>query len=264
MRDSYVLQFTDPAQWAANLETNTFDIKSFAKEEGLYDYIDGRSGGPDFATFWDELADHAERGAWSEEQIRTRIVQEGLASETAPVRGQIKRNMDKIKSYANSMMVNMSDTDARKFATYMEATGGYYHTVAAGQFGQTRQEFQGAMSWSGVQDHIHGLAKNKWGFVDVDDLAERGMTIAETLNEVKEMIAGTLQLNLEDVNLMGIGVDDLIVGEKEGEGKDSRRFMDIQEAENWAKRQSRYEMTDGFRGDIRDLAGSIAQAWGTR
>ena len=261
MRDSFVLQFTDPAQWAANLETNLFDIKSFAKEEGLYDYFNSRSG------YWDGMAEQAERNAWSEEQIRTRLVQDGLASPTAPVRGQIKRNMDKIKSYANSMMVNMSDTDARKFASYMEATGGFYHMVPTDPDGPpgpgTRREFQGAMSWAGVQDHIHGLAKNKWGFIDVDDLAERGLTIADTLSEVKNTIATTLQLNSENINLMGIGADDLIFGEKTDSG-DGRRFMDIQEAENWAKRQSRYEMTDGFRGDIRDLAGSIAQAWGTR
>ena len=278
MRDSYILQFTDPAQWLANLETNTFDLKSIAKEEGLYDYIDGRGSTQlGFATFWDQLADYAERGAWSEEQIRTRLVQEGLASPTAPVRGNIKRNMDRIKSYAEAMMVGMNDTDARKFATYMEATGGFYQTQTAGP-GASIQTFQGSMSWTDVQDHIQGLAQNKWGFIDVDDLAERGLTIADTLTEVKAMIAGTLQLNLEDVNLMGLGVDDLVVGgDEEGTAlsggrrttgrtlsRDNRRFMDVQEAENWAKRQSRYQMTDAFRGDVNDLAGSIAQAWGTR
>lgn len=278
MRDSYILQFTDPAQWEANLETNVFDLKSIAKQEGLYDYLNSRPGDAGFATFWDQLADHAERGAWSEEQIRTRLVQEGLASPTAPVRGNIKRNMDRIKSYAESMMVGMNDTDARKFATYMEATGGFYETQGGGGVAPGTQAFQGAMSWSDVQDHIQGLAQNKWGFIDVDDLAERGLTIADTLTEVKAMIAGTLQLNLEDVNLMGLGVDDLVVGGDEEEtassggrrttgrtlSRDNRRFMDVDEARNWAKRQSRYQMTDAFRGDVNDLAGSIAQAWGTR
>jgi len=272
MRDSYILQFTDPAQWEANLETNAFDLKSLAKEEGLYDYFDGQGG------YWDRLSEQAERNAWSEEQIRTRLVQDGLASPTAPVRGNIKRNMDRIKSYAEAMMVGMNDTDARKFATYMEATGGFYQTQAGGHGNSPTQAFQGAMSWSDVQDHIQGLAQNKWGFIDVDDLAERGLTIADTLTEVKAMIAGTLQLNLEDVNLMGLGVDDLVVGgDEEGTAlsggrrttgrtlsRDNRRFMDVQEAENWAKRQSRYQMTDAFRGDVNDLAGSIAQAWGTR
>jgi hypothetical protein len=271
LRDSYILQFTDPAQWEANLETNRFDLKSIAKEEGLYDYFDTQGG------YWDRLADLSERNSWSKEQIRTRLVQDGLASPTAPVRGNIKRNMDRIKSYAEAMMVGMNDTDARKFATYMEATGGFYETQPAGP-GASIKTFQGSMSWADVQDHIQGLAQNKWGFIDVDDLSERGMTIADTLTEVKAMIAGTLQLNLEDVNLMGLGVDDLVVGEApEGAdssggrrttgrtlSRDNRRFMDVQEAENWAKRQSRYQMTDGFRGDVNDLAGSIAQAWGTR
>ena len=172
--------------------------------------------------------------------------------------------MDKILSYANDMLVNMSENEARKYATYMEATGGFYVDTKPAMFQpEGGRKWQGAMTWEGVQDHIQGLAKARWGFVDVDDLAERGMTIADTLGDVRETIAHTLQINSRDVNLMGIGFNNLIRGEKVL-GDDRRRFMDIQEAEHWAKKQSRYQITDEFRGDIRDLAGSISQAWGYR
>ena len=259
MRDSLILEFTDPAQWEANLGTNEFDFKSIAKQEGYYDYLNTRTD------YWGKMSKLAERGNWSEAQIRTRIVQDGLSKPSAPARGQVKRNMDRIQGYANDMLVNMSSEDARKFATYMEATGGFYvDTTAAGPTMPGVQYFQGAMSWEGVQDHIQGLAKAKWDFVDIDDLAERGMTIADTLSDVRSTIANTLELNSENVNLMGIGPDNLIHG-AEGEGaEDGRRFMDVQEAEHWAKKQSRYQITDEFRGDIRDLAGSISQAFGQR
>ncbi len=258
IRDSLILQYTDPAQWEANLETNRFDFKSIASQEGYYDFLNGKNG------YWDRMAKEAETGNWSEAQIRTRIVQDGLARPDAPGRGQVKRNMDKILSYANDMLVNMSENEARKYATYMEATGGFYVDTKPAMFQpEGGRKWQGAMTWEGVQDHIQGLAKARWGFVDVDDLAERGMTIADTLGDVRETIAHTLQINSRDVNLMGIGFNNLIRGEKVL-GDDRRRFMDIQEAEHWAKKQSRYQITDEFRGDIRDLAGSISQAWGYR
>jgi hypothetical protein len=131
----------------------------------------------------------------------------------------------------------------------MGSTGGF--------FSDDDEFVHGAMSWEDVKDTIQGLAGAQWDFLDIEGLAERGLTVADTLSTVKSTIASTLELNDEDINLMGMGVENLVKGEGEG-----RRFINTDDAKNWAKKQSMYQGTDEFRSDVRGLGGAISQIWG--
>ena len=138
------------------------------------------------------------------------------------------------------MLVHMPKSKAELFA----------NRIAGGEAGA----FKDAYDW------IENVAGAEWDFIDIHGLAERGLNLRDdVLGTTREDIASILELNIEDVNLLGIGTDDLIVGEG-----DSRRFWNRQEAESWAKKQSRYQMSDEFRGGVVGLAGAIAGTWGYR
>jgi hypothetical protein len=236
LRDSIILREEEPGTWDYNVKITVEDIRRIGQTKGWLftnSYIEG-------------LAQQAETYDWDAAELTRRM---GVASRfkknlvgsgARPTRGEEKRNLDSIKDYADSMLVHMPKTKAELFA----------NRIAGGEAGA----FKDAYDW------IENVAGAEWDFIDIHGLAERGLNLRDdVLGTTREDIASILELNIEDVNLLGIGTDDLIVGEG-----DSRRFWNRQEAESWAKKQSRYQMSDEFRGGVVGLAGAIAGTWGYR
>jgi hypothetical protein len=254
LRDYLLLQSSDPATWAKNNEITRQNAMNAASELGL-DFAgifnDPKYRGTKFfeKDYYTFLSQMAEKNDWTLAQIKDRLVRDGLAMDTTPVRGSIKRDMDRIISYGKDMLIDISPSHARTWAHRMGSEGGFFSDAG---------EFQhGAMGWDDVKDTIQGLASAEWDWLDIDGLAERGLTVADTLSTVKSTIASTLELNPENINLMGIGIDNLTKGEGEG-----RRFINKNDAESWAKRQSMYQGTDKFRKDVRTLGGGVNQLFG--
>ena len=227
IRDSILLEIQDPATYKQNVYINKKDAKQIAYNSGL-SFTE---------TEFNDFAERAERYDWNLSEFQEWIVQRGRSQSEQPVRGSIKRTHDDIQSYAQSMLVPIGGK-AWDFAYKIDA---------------------GNDSMENAKDHIQGLAETTFDFVDIQSLASRGLTVSDLLANAKETIAGTLELNPTDVHLYEMSMDDLVVGEG-----DSKRFINGQEAETWAKKQGRYQMTDDFRGGIRDIATSIATTFGRR
>lgn len=227
IRDSILLEVEDPATYKHNIYINKKDAKQIAFNAGLSFTEDQ----------FNDFAEKAERMNWDLAEFTEFIVKRGRSQSSQPVRGGIKRTHDDIQSYAQSMLVPIGGK-AWDFAYKINA---------------------GNDSMENAKDYIQGLAESSFDFVDVQSLASRGLTISDLLANAKETIADTLELNSADVHLYEMKMDDLVVGEG-----DSRRFINSQEAETWAKKQGRYQMTDDFRGGIRDIAQTIATTFGRR
>jgi len=227
VRDSILLEMEDPATYKYNIGQNEKDIKQILYNMGL-SLTDNSIG---------VFAERAERYNWDLNQLTEHLVKYARGGEK-PVRGGIKRTFEDIKSYAQSMLTPIGDGDTWNFAYKIEA---------------------GNDSMENAEDHIQGIAAETFNFVNVQELASKGLTISDLLSGVKEQIATTLDLNSNDVRLYNMSLDDLVVGEGE-----SKRFINRQETEAWAKKQGRYQMTDAYRGDVRDLAQGVANHFGTR
>ncbi len=227
VRDSILLEMEDPATYKYNIGQNEKDIKQILYNMGLSLTKD------QIGVF----AERSERYNWDLNQLTEHLVEHARGGEK-PIRGGIKRTFEDIKSYAQSMLYDLGDGDTWNFAYKIQA---------------------GNDSMENAEDHIQGLAAETFDFVNVQELASKGLTISDLLSGVKEQIATTLDLNSNDVRLYNMSLDDLVVGEGE-----SKRFINRQETEAWAKKQGRYQMTDAYRGDVRDLAKGVANHFGTR
>ena len=227
VRESIILEAEDPATYKYNIRQTKKDIREilFNNDLSLHSAV------------INVFAEEAERYDWDLNQLKEHLVQAGRAGDK-PVRGGIKRTFEDIKSYAQAMLTPIGDGDAWDFAYKIEA---------------------GNDSMDNAHDHIQSLATETFDFVNVQELATRGTTISDLLSGAKEQIATTLDLNSNDVRLYDMSLDDLVVGEG-----DSKRFINRQDAEAWAKKQGRYQMTDAYRGDVRNLASGIANHFGTR
>lgn len=227
IRDSIVLEMDDPATYKANIAQNMKDIKQMMFEEGV-------SLQPAIIN-WMKV--RAERMNYDKDELREFVVTTGRGGDK-PTRGNAKRIFDDINGYAQSMLVPIDSGKAWD----------YSFDIAAGND-----------SMANPQDFIQGLASNTFDFVNVQELASKGITISDLLSDAKQQIATTLDLNSNDVRLYNMSLDDLVVGEG-----DSKRFINRQDAEAWAKKQGRYQMTDEHRGGVVNLANGIANHFGTR
>ena len=256
LRDNLLLRSEDPATWAANNETTRQNIISAADTLGVRGVFSNIYSNPKYqgTSFWGtdyfkSLSEEAERNGWTTSQISTRLSQDALALGYTPTRGAIKRDMERISSYAGNMLTDIDPDTTRQWAHRMNSAGGMFDD--GGNF------LYGSMTWEEVQDAVQGIANTTWGFMDIEDLAGRGLTLSDVFSDVKSTIAGTLELNSEDINLQAMGIENLTKGEGEG-----RRMINKDDAKNWAKKQSMYQGTDAFRKDVRGLTGAWRQLSG--
>jgi hypothetical protein len=261
MRDAQILKATDPATYEANLVTNSKDAQQISMAMGGWSKFRWNTPSEGY-TYFDQIAEDAETYGWSAGQIQSRIVRDGMEFETDPSSGKIKQDMDAIEAYARRMVVNIPKSQIRKMAHQLNTTGGMYHDDdPTTERDESKDMFLPSMTWDSVQDYIQGLAVAEYGdVVDVESIAAKGLAIEDLLGDFRSEIANTLEINPEHVDLLGINRDELI----KGDGPDGLYFANRQHGENFAKRQSRYQFTDEFRGDVRSLAGGISQIFGLR
>ena len=149
---------------------------------------------------------------------------------------------------------------------------------------------EGTRDIDDAKDFVQGLAESRYGqWLDVRGLTERGMTLGDVVEDQKNVIADTLELNPEDVHMWKMPIDTLFVEGSAGtltdlslpeagsdsginltedlvQGEDvrSRRLMSTDDAREWAKSRPRYQTTRSFRDGILGLSGALAQTMGRR
>lgn len=262
LRDALILEATDPATYQYNLDENI---------RYAMDATDTMLGATFNDNFYMSLAKKALQNDWSDERFRRELVKEarsGKWTKSAPSSGRIKQSHDTIMNYAQQMLVPL---------------GGQAWDLAW-------QIAEGTRDIDDAKDFVQGLAESRYGqWLDVRGLTERGMTLGDVVEDQKNVIADTLELNPEDVHMWKMPIDTLFVEGSAGtltdlslpeagsdsginltedlvQGEDvrSRRLMSTDDAREWAKSRPRYQTTRSFRDGILGLSGALAQTMGRR
>lgn len=166
-RDFELLEAQDPASAKAQVASVAASIQNSARTMGL-----GLSGGQIAGLAW-----QAARNGWTDAQTVDALLS-GLNWNMVEG-GTLSANVDDIKAMAGDYLVNLSDSTAR----------GYAARMASGEY-----------TLEGVRAILQKQSRARFNWMA--DLIDQGITPKDYLAPVRDVIANTLEVAPESINLM--------------------------------------------------------------
>lgn len=220
----------DPASARQRIIQQGTSIQQFARQWGI-----GLSGNQLFATTVNYL-----QYGWDDAQLRKVLGAELRAIVKDPKRqlqGAARGVLDKYKAMGADYLLPISDKQAAKFAI---------------------SEFEGGATEDGVRAMYVKQAKARFSYLS--DELDRGLTVADYFEPVRQSVGQLLEVNPEEINLMRGKWSKIADYTDPTSGK--TRGMTITEAENYARKQREWQYTRNAHEAGASLANRVLETFG--
>jgi hypothetical protein len=184
---------------------------------------------------WD-LAQQSLQWGWSDNELRISLAQQARTSTS--MSGNLAATSSQIKALARNYLVKLNDADARDWAIRI---------------------FEGSQTIDGAEAWLRTQSKQRFGWMAGD--IDAGTTPELYFRPLKNIVADTLEMNPEDIDLMDPKWGTLT---QFVDGNGYQRGMTYTEAAKWARQQPEYRKTRTANQRAASITASLAEIMGAR
>lgn len=220
------LRFQDPGEATRMLQRKQADITLLAAQNGIA--LNGQQ--------ISDLAEQALQWGWSDNELRISLAEQ---ARTMPkTTGNIGATATQIKALARNYLVKLNDADAKDWAIRI---------------------FEGSQTLDGAEGWLRTQAKQRFSWM-ADDI-DAGTAPELYFRPIKNLVADTLEMNPEDIDLMDpkwSTLTDYV------DGNGYRRGMTYTEAAKWARQQPEWRKTRTANQKAASVTAKLAEIMGVR
>ncbi len=220
------LRLQDPGEATRMLQKKQADVTLLAAQNGIA--LNGQQ--------IQELSEQALQWGWSDAELRISLAQQ---ARTMPATtGNLGATASQLKALARNYLVKLNDADARDWAIRI---------------------FEGSQTLDGAEHWLRGQAKQRFGWMAGD--IDAGTAPELYFRPIKNLVADTLEMNPEDIDLMDpkwSALTDYV------DANGHQRGMTYTEAAKWARQQPEWRKTRTANQKAASATAKLAEIMGVR